>query len=281
MKVQQNLAIGFIRTKLNLLSVVNRRRSGEEAFRLFCTPLSRYKGKEAAVFLKGEKLEFKLAGNTIKGYRCNHPQTKKALLLHGFSSTCHKFDTYAVSLIEKGYEVLAFDAPAHGFSGGATVNAVDYSEMIKKVCDLYGPIDAFISHSFGGIAICLALEEMAHDHDTKLVLIAPATETSTAIDGAFAMLGISSKHIRQSMEEVIFKLSGKTAEWFSVRRALKNIKAAVLWVHDEDDLVTPLADALKVQEDGLPNVQFLITKGLGHQKIYRNPTVKNSILEFL
>ena len=281
MKVQQNLAIGFIRTKLNLLSVVNRRRSGEEAFRLFCTPLSRYNGKEAAIFLQGEKLQFQLAGNKIKGYRCNHPQPKKVLLLHGFSSTCHKFDNYAMSLVDKGYEVLAFDAPAHGFSEGTTVNAVDYSEMIKKVCELYGPIHAFISHSFGGIAVCLALEEMAHNHATKLVLIAPATETSTAIDGAFALLGITSKHIRKSMEEVIFKLSGKTADWFSVRRALKNITASVLWVHDEDDLVTPLADALKVQEDRLAHVQFLITKGLGHQKIYRNPTVKNSILEFL
>ncbi len=281
MKVQKNLAIGFIRTKLNLLSVVNKRRSGEEAFRLFCTPLSRYKGKEAPVFLAGEKLEFKLGANTIKGYRCNHPQYKKALLLHGFSSTCHKFDKYALALIEKGYEVLAFDAPAHGFSEGTTVNAVDYSEMIKMVCEMYGPIDAFIGHSFGGIAVSLALEEVEHTEKTKLVLIAPATETSSAIDGAFAMLGITSNNIRTSMEEVIFKISGKKTDWFSVRRAIKNIKASVLWVHDEDDLVTPLADAIKVQEDNHAHIEFMITKGLGHQKIYRDASVTNAILQFL
>ena len=281
MKVQKNLAIGFIRTKLNLLSVVNRRRSGEEAFRLFCTPLSRYKGKEAAVFLAGEKLEFKLGANTIKGYRCNHPQPKKALLLHGFSSTCHKFDKYAVALIAKGYEVLAFDAPAHGFSEGSTVNAVDYSAMIKMVCEMYGPVDAFIGHSFGGIAASLALEEMEHTEQTKLVLIAPATETTSAIDGAFAMLGITSKHIRAAMEDVIFKMSGNKADWFSVRRAIKNIKASVLWVHDEDDLVTPVADALKVKEDNHPHIQFMITKGLGHQKIYRDSSVTNAIFRFL
>ena len=281
MKVQQNLAIGFIRTKLNLLSVVNRRKSGEEAFRLFCTPLSRYKGKEAEVFLQAEKLEFDLGGNKIKGYRCNHPQAKKVLLLHGFSSTCHKFDKYAVALIAKGYEVLAFDAPAHGFSEGISTNAVEYSDMIKKVADLYGPLDAFVSHSFGGIAVSLALEEMEHDESTKLVLIAPATETSSAIDGAFAMLGITSKHIRQSMEDVIFKMSGKNTAWFSVRRAIKNIKASVLWLHDEDDFITPLADALKVQEDSHPHVKFIITKGLGHQKIYKDAFVKKSILEFL
>ncbi|RYF87583.1 MAG: alpha/beta hydrolase [Chitinophagaceae bacterium] len=281
MKVQKNLAFGLIRTKLNVLSAISRRRSGEEAFRLFCTPLMRYKGKEAEVFLKGEKLQFNLNGLQVKGYRCNGPQTKKVLLLHGFSSTCHKFDKYALSLIEKGYEVLAFDAPAHGSSEGNTVNAVDYSNMIKKVAELYGPIDAFVSHSFGGIAVSLALEEISHGPETKVVLIAPATETSTAIDGAFAMLGITSNRIRESMEEVIFKISGKKADWFSVRRALKNIQASVLWVHDEDDLITPLADAIKAKEDQLPHVQFHITKGLGHQKIYRDAGVKAKILQFL
>ncbi|MBC7867050.1 MAG: hypothetical protein H7X88_05900, partial [Gloeobacteraceae cyanobacterium ES-bin-316] len=125
------------------------------------------------------------------------------------------------------------------------------------------------------------LEEIPHDHHTKLVLIAPATETSSAIDGAFAMLGITSKVIRDAMEDVIFALSGKKTDWFSVRRAMKNIRASVLWVHDEDDLVTPLADAIKVKEDQLANVQFLITKGLGHQKIYKDAGVKNSIINFL
>ena len=81
-------------------------------------------------------------------------------------------------LENKGYEVLAFDAPAHGDSEGSTVNAIEYSEMIKKVIELYGPVEAFIAHSFGGIAISLALEQIPHDANTKIVFIAPATETT-------------------------------------------------------------------------------------------------------
>jgi len=281
MKIQKKLAFGFIRTKLTLLSLISKRKSGEAAFILFSTPMVRYKGKEAEVFKKAEKLEFIIDNKLIKGYRCNAPQQNKVLLLHGFSSTCHKFDKYAMALIEKGYEVLAFDAPAHGSSQGKTANAVDYSEMIKKVNELYGPIHGYVGHSFGGIAVSLALEDIPHDSKTKLVLIAPATETSSAINGAFELLGIRNKAIRQSMDDIIFNLSGKKTEWFSIRRAIKNIQASVLWVHDEDDLVTPLADALKVKEDALPHVQFLITKGLGHQKIYRDAAVKNSIINFL
>lgn len=281
MKVQKKFALAYVRTKLNLLSVISKRRAGNEAFRLFCTPLYRYAGKEAQVFKDAEKLEFELSNVLIKGYRCNAPQAKKVLLLHGFSSTCHKFDKYALALIKAGYEVLAFDAPAHGASGGSTVNAVEYCEMIKKVYEYYGPIDAYIAHSFGGIAVSLALEELPHTPETKLVLIAPATETTSAIAGAFTMLGITNKKIRQAMDDIIFNISGKQTEWFSVRRAMKNICASVLWVHDEQDEVTPLADALRVKEEAPAHIRFLITNGLGHQKIYRDTEVKKEILRFL
>jgi pimeloyl-ACP methyl ester carboxylesterase len=281
MNVQKNLAIRFFRTKLNLLSLISRQRAGSEAFRLFCTPLSRYTGRQAEVFKNGEQLGFELNGKKIRGFRCNPAGTKRILILHGFSSSCHKFDKYATELIKKNYEVLAFDAPAHGASDGKTVNAVEYSEMINKIAELYGPIDSYIAHSFGGIAVSLALENMEHNEKTKLVLIAPATETESAIDGALKMLGIRKQLVRECLNDHIFRVSGKQPSWFSIRRAMKNIKAAVLWVHDEDDMITPIVDVIKVKEDNLPQITFMLTRGLGHQKIYRDPTVKNAILNFL
>ena len=281
MNVQKNLAIRFFRTKLNLLSLVSKQRTGSEAFRLFCTPQSRYTGKQADVFRLGEPLGFELNGKKIKGFRCNTGGTKRILILHGFASSCHKFDKYATELIKKNYEVLAFDAPAHGASEGKTVHALEYCEMIHKIDELYGPLNGFLAHSFGGIAVSLALETMQHDKQTKLVLIAPATETESAIDGAFQILGIRKQLIRQCLNDHIFRVSGKQPSWFSIRRAMKNIKASVLWIHDEDDMITPVADVLKVKEDNLPQIEFMLTRGLGHQKIYRNPTVKNAILDFL
>jgi pimeloyl-ACP methyl ester carboxylesterase len=203
------------------------------------------------------------------------------MLLHGFSSSAFNFFKYVQPLENKGYEVLAFDAPAHGESEGSTVNAVEYSEMIKKVIELYGPVDAFIGHSFGGIAICLAMEQLAHDANTKIVLIAPATETVTAIDGAFNMLGIRNNTIRQEFDKIIFETSGKEVSWYSIRRAMNHISASVLWIHDEDDDITPLSDALQVKADGHPNIRFLITKGLGHRKIYRDEDTVNAIVKFL
>ncbi len=280
MNVQKKLAFAFIRTKLKWLTLINKRKAAEQAFKLFCTPYANPPVKESLIFKNAEQLSFISDGKKIKGYRCNHPQHHKILLLHGFSSCSHKFDKYVLPLIKKNYEVLAFDAPAHGRSEGKTVNAVEYAAMIKTIITLYGPVHGYVAHSFGGIAISLALEEMPHDENTKLVLIAPATETNSAIDGAFTMLGLKSTALRKCFDEVIFDMSGKKTAWFSIRRALKNIKASVLWIHDEDDNITPLSDALKVKQDNPANVHFMITKGLGHSKIYRDATVKKAVVDF-
>ena len=281
MKIQQKLAIGFFRTKINMLNLVNRKWAAQQAVRLFCTPMmkSTYKGK--IIPPHAERLQFSFNGSLIKGFRFNHPQKKKVMLLHGFSSSAFNFFKYVEPLEHKGYEVLAFDAPAHGESEGNTVNAVDYSEMIKKVINLYGPVDAFIGHSFGGIAISLAIEQLPHDANTKIVLIAPATETVTAIEGAFNMLGIRNNTIRQEFDKIIFETSGKEVSWYSIRRAMNHISASVLWIHDEDDDITPLSDALQVKADGHPNIRFLITKGLGHRKIYRDEDTVNAVVKFL
>src|SRR5688572_2777521 len=129
MNVQQKLALSFIRTKLNLLASVNKNQAASQAFKLFCTPLAKYNPAESAVFLQGKKIDFNLNGNIIRGYQCNAPREKKVLILHGFSSSCQNFESYVLPFIQKDYEVLAFDAPAHGSSEGSTVNALEYSDM--------------------------------------------------------------------------------------------------------------------------------------------------------
>ncbi|MEO7264679.1 MAG: alpha/beta fold hydrolase [Ferruginibacter sp.] len=281
MKIQKNLLIGLVKSRLNILSLINPSLARKEVMRLFCTPLVRYKGKPADIFLKSEALEFKLDDLSIRGFRCNHPSLKKLLILHGFSSSCHKFEHFVKPLVKLGYEVLAFDAPAHGRSDGKQVNALVYAEMIKKIQTLYGPINAYIGHSFGGLAACFALESLQSLPATKLVLIAPAADTTTAIDNAFAMLKLRNKKLRQMMDDEILALSGNETSWFSIRRAIKNIDAEVLWIQDENDLITPMKDALKVKDDNHGHVNFCITKGLGHQKIYHDRTVMDTIINFL
>ena len=62
---------------------------------------------------------------------------------------------------------------------------------------------------------------------------------------------------------------------------MQNIKAKVLWIHDENDDATPLGDALKVKEDNHPNIQFAITKGFGHRRIYHDTEIRKLVVDFL
>ena len=281
MKLTKILALNYIRIKFRVLSLISVRKTAVEAFELFSTPLEKSKKQTPSIFKFAEPLHDILNGKKIKGYRWNKDKPVKILILHGFESAAHKLNKYVVPLVDKGYEVIAFDAPAHGSSEGKTVNALEYKEMIKKVMKNYGPINGFIAHSFGGLALTLALEEIPHDENTKIVLIAPATETTTAINSAFKLLGIKNKKVRAAFDKIIFEKGNKPTEWYSVNRAIKNIKASVLWIHDEDDDTTPLSDALKTKEANLPNVRFIITKGLGHSKIYGDENVKNEVFDFL
>lgn len=286
MKLSQRLAIGYIQTKFKVLTIVSKKKTAEKAFELFSTPFLKSKRKKD--LLNAEMLSFSLSlpgskktALTIKGYRWNHPQSHKVLILHGFGSAAHKFEHYVNPLVKKGYEVLAFDAPAHGDSGGTTTNAIEYSEMIKKIMAVYGPIQGFIAHSFGGIALSLALEDREHDADTKIVFIAPATETSTAVEGAFNMLKLKDAEVREEFEKIIIAVSGKPTTWFSMRRIMKKMKASILWIHDEEDDITPWNDALQVKNDKHPNINFITTKGLGHRKIYHNSDIKKEVIAFL
>ncbi|MBK6379692.1 MAG: alpha/beta hydrolase [Chitinophagaceae bacterium] len=279
MKLTQRLAIGYVQTKFKLLSAISKKKAAEKALVVFGTPFM--KSIRKAPIKNAEVIHFQLNNKKMNGYRWNHPQPQKALILHGFGSAAHKFEDYALLLIEKGFEVLAFDAPAHGNSEGDTTNAIEYSEMIQEVMERFGPIENFIAHSFGGISLSLALEQVTHDANTKVVFIAPATETTSAVDGAFKMLKLKNETVRNEFEKIILNLTGKNVAWFSMRRAMDHIKASILWVHDEEDDITPWADALKVKEDNHPNIKFVCTKGLGHRKIYHDDNIKKQVIDFM
>jgi pimeloyl-ACP methyl ester carboxylesterase len=279
MKLKQRLTISYIQTKFKLLSSISKKKAAKELFQLFCTPLT--KSIDNNSIKNAEKISFVFKTYAIRGYRWNAGQSKKALILHGFSSASHKFKHFVQPLIDKGYEVIAYDCIAHGLSDGSNTNAVEYSEMIIEIIKNEGVIDSFIAHSFGGLALCLALEQTPHSSQTKAVLIAPATESTTALNMVFKLLKLDDANVKKEVHQLIFDIAGKPIEWFSVRRAIKNINAQILFFQDEDDTITPMSDAIKVKQDNHKHVNFVTTKKLGHQRIYHDESVKNTLLNFL
>jgi pimeloyl-ACP methyl ester carboxylesterase len=280
MKLGQKIAINYIRARLNLLAVLSKKRAAAKAFVIFCTPFRKSKKPMPPVFDKADKLSTIVGDVTIHGYRWNRGGEKKVLILHGFESSAGNFDRYIQPLTEKNYEVLAFDAPAHGTSGGKRITLPMYIDTIRTVYFEFGPIQSFMAHSFGGLAVTHFLEKIPHDPSMRLALIAPATETTTAIDSFFRFLQLG-KGVRKEFDVLVERLGGVAPSWYSIPRALTNIKATILWVHDKDDDVTPLSDVQPIIDKNHPNIQFLVTEGWGHRKIYRENKVVRAIIDFL
>lgn len=281
MKLAQRVVIGYYKTKLRTIGMVSPRMAAEKAFQIFCTPYTKgVHQKEPPIFHKAQTLSFSLDGLQIKGFHWlpEKPNGQKVLVVHGFSSYGYKFEKYVQPLLSAGFEVFLFDAPAHGLSEGKIINALIYKKCLAAIDEQFGKMDAFIAHSLGGLATSLLAEELQGNR--KLVLIAPATETRTAVQGFYKMFKIK-EPVRQEFELMIERMTGKTMDHFSIKRVMRNIQLPVLWIHDQQDRICPYADTLPVQKEGHPHIRFYITEGLGHNKIYRDQQVIKNVIGFL
>lgn len=282
MKLNQKLAIRYVRAQLNILALVSPRKAAIKAFKVFCTPPERARKKGSALFEKGESLSFRQDEHTMRGHRWMPAVTpvKKVLIAHGFQSSSRNFEGYITPLLEKGYEVIAFDAPAHGRSGGRRIVLPDYARMLRTVDQNYGPFHAFLGHSLGGLALSLFLENAPHSAFTRLALVAPAVEITTGLTSFGQLLHLPGDVLKE-MDEYVQETSGHPFSWYSLRRALHHIEASIFYVQDEEDRITPLRDARLVQQDEHPNIRFSFTRGLGHRRIYKDPEVLSQVVEFL
>ncbi|WP_410970915.1 hypothetical protein, partial [Salmonella sp. SAL04269] len=89
-----------------------------------------------------------------------------------------------------------------------------YMQMIETVYETFGPFHSFTAHSFGGLALALFMEQQRYQDHKKMVLIAPATETSSALDSFCELLRINAD-IKEEMRQVIYEKRKEWPEWYS------------------------------------------------------------------
>ncbi|MDP1844826.1 MAG: alpha/beta fold hydrolase [Sediminibacterium sp.] len=282
-KFKQRVLIGYYKTKLKTIGLISPQKAALLALDLFSTP-SKSKSKITVppIFHKANSVSFEINNITVRGFQWKHtnPAAKKILIVHGFSSYVYKFEQYVAGLKKEGFEVLAFDAPAHGISEGKKINAVIYRDTILAIENNFGPIYGIVAHSMGGLAAALALEQFNLTIKRKLVLIAPATETRTAINNFFTIIPAEPKIIT-AFETLIVKLAQRPISYFSVARVAKLSLAHTLWVHDQEDNICTFSDVEPLLKEQIPMLEFLITKGLGHNQVYKEQHIREQIIHFL
>ncbi|OPZ15200.1 MAG: Alpha/beta hydrolase family protein [Bacteroidetes bacterium ADurb.BinA245] len=283
MKLSQRLMLKYYKAKIRTIGMVSPEKAAAEAFDLFSTPFKSKKNpKIPPVFHQSLPVSVEVRGITIRGFQWKSElaQARKVLIVHGFSSYSYKFEQYIVSLKKEGFEVLAFDAPGHGISDGKKINALIYRDTILAIESNFGPLYGIIAHSMGGLAAALAMELMTNTKERKLVLIAPATETKRAIENLFTQIPVK-PIVRQAFDQYVTNLAGKPISYFSVARVVRTLDARVLWIHDETDAICTFEDVAPLLNETIPSTEFIITKGLGHNQVYKEASSRDHILSFI
>jgi hypothetical protein len=54
-----------------------------------------------------------------------------------------------------------------------------------------------------------------------------------------------------------------------------------LWIHDKNDKITPLSDVEPLMHKNLSHIEYMITSGLGHSRIYKEEEVIEKLVTFL
>lgn len=202
---------------------------------------------------------------------------KKILLVHGWSGRGTQLVKIADELVKTGFSTVSFDAPAHGKSSGKSTIMTEFITSILVLEKEFGPFDAAIGHSLGGMALLNAVKNNLQIK--RIVIIGSGDKVPDIVDSFVAKLELQPK-ISNLMQNRFEKKYGVKMNAFDASFAAKEVVIPTLVIHDENDNEIPLSASKNICQN-LINGRLLITKGLGHRKILGDISVIKSTLQFL
>ncbi len=249
------------------------------AARLFTTPLKYSIPKREFEMDKKSRQETIRIGSIKKDIVVYHygQGEKKILLVHGWSGRGTQLVKFADRFVKAGYSIISFDAPAHGKSSGKTTLMPEFIACILQLEKQYGPFEAAIGHSLGGMSLLNAAKRGLKIG--KLVSIGSGDIIQDIIDEFIARLQLKPE-IGNRMRNHFESKSNEKMDNYSSYRAARETKIPVLIIHDENDPEVPVKCAYHIHEN-LPHGTLVITKGLGHRKILGNAEVIDKTFEFV
>lgn len=202
---------------------------------------------------------------------------KKVLLAHGWSGRRTQLFMIANKLLEKGFMVISFDAPAHGKSTGKKTDLLEYIATIKAIHKEFGPFEAAVGHSFGSMAIMNTQAEM--DCFNTIVTIGSGDKTTDILYNFSNNLGLNATFGNKLITYFEKKWRLKVDD-YATSKAAEKITIPTLIVHDTIDGDVFVSCAINIRQK-LKKGKLLLTNGLGHTKILRNKEVTQRIVEFI
>jgi len=277
--IQKLLKVGFKVTERIAPSLASK-----WATRLFLSPMRYPRPEREEVWLKTATIQrvafisdYQLVSDANQYTLYQWGAGPVVLLLHGWAGRGSQMAAFAQPLVEAGYRVIAFDAPAHGASPGKRTNMVEITQIVQDIQDREGPFAAMIGHSFGGMVGANALNESVQAD--KLITIGSPASMAYIFASFTSHTGASEISIN-GIKRLMKQLTNKTSDDFSLVNLVQTIQQPGLIIHDKQDKEVTYTEAFQVSEHWL-NSQLILTEGLGHQRILRDPELINTIVSYI
>lgn len=233
---------------------------------------------EAATHQAARQERLRVNGKEIVAYRWGAKRDPAVLLLHGWGGRAAQFAPLVRDLVAEGLSVVAFDAPAHGASGGHRTDIRDWLEAIRQLDPGSGFV-AVIGHSFGGLAALTAVRDGLRTPAVAVIASAasPATFRRVFADG----IGLDAETRRRFDARFRARLGvdedEESRRYDAVTGPLPD-DARLLVVHDRRDRTMPDADALRLHAAHADRSTLLRTEGLGHARILVDDRVLDALV---
>lgn len=227
-------------------------------------------------FVTGEPVTVWLDGRRIAAERWLPaiPNGRRVLLVHGWGGWRQQLAAHVPGLVADGFEVVSFDALAHGDSDGGALpgrrtTMVESAQSLTAVVEQTGVPDAVVVHSGGAMATALAMRR-APFVTRALVLIAPSVQIDALVTTFSDRLGIG--------PQTTAAMLARTEKRFRIRMADLDVLAAadelrgrgplppLLVIHDRADPDTPHRGSELLAEQW-PGARLTLTDGLGHRRL--------------
>jgi pimeloyl-ACP methyl ester carboxylesterase len=262
-----------------ILQVLSKRLTIRFAAKLFTTPIKHKMPKRELAMDQNSSqhiLHVPAINKEIMVYEYGKSD-KKVLLVHGWSGRGTQLVKIADALLEQGFMVYSFDAPAHGKSKGNFSIMPEFIASILELEKKYGPFEFAIGHSLGGMSILNAIKQNLAVK--KAVTIGSGDVIQDIIDDFVKKLQLKTEYglyLKQYFENKF----GGTMDDYSAHKAAQMVQIPVLVIHDLNDGDVSVNGAYHIEKH-LKHSELLITEGLGHRKILGDPIVIEKILTFI
>jgi pimeloyl-ACP methyl ester carboxylesterase len=252
--------------------------AGAWAERLFLTP-PRNGGAGAALDLidaRSSLIEHK--GRHIATWRWGSRDAPLVILAHGWGGYAAQLRAFVFPLLSAGFQVLAYDQPAHGVSEGKLTGLPDFADVLAEIAWHHGGAHAFVGHSLGAAAAGFALANRKLRFE-KVVLVSPPADL-VGYSRHFARWYWMPEGIRRSMQSAIEERYGVLWENLDVARLAPRISAPALVIHDRDDRRVHWTQGAHVARVW-PGARLMSTDGLGHGRILASDVVTRAAADFI